>query len=534
MQDPEEGSSESSSSSGESPVLGARARSPVKKEFFVKQEIKEEVKEEVKEELETPRRRFLHTVSGSSISSLALYEWLMEDPNPPPNPPPEEEVPPPEEENVDEELQVDEDVVGEAVTLGQLKDILKEFRETLGVRSRRNSRANVNDVGSATKREDHWRGVAAKLGSYTKDTDDFALWSTNFEKLSASEGWDEATRMGVLLVKLKGPAERILRRIEYCGWDSSQTLAACKSRLIPSRSYKQIAHELLHMEVKISDEPEGLMRRIEDVIKTADMNVNKQSLVQLQATTFMNKINVHVPLWNYVLDEAKDLNNPEDLVNTANAYYRAKGSETLFFMNILDQRIKENAAGTLKPINEMSFFPGVQPSAARTKDASNVPKKEEAVVAAMVKSDDDDDEDEVAECHARFLKPGEKISAEEWRKRANEVEGFMRDVRKAGLLGSKGGAVKAAVKPSVGSGSEGGREKKWKKMEPNPRVRAKEEGKRVRSNWKPKYKGKELDTSNKANMQQWSMQTQVLLPEGVRPDDPDLEWKDPELFEKDE
>ena len=71
-------------------------------------------------------------------------------------------------------------------------------------------------------------------------------------------------------------------------------------------------------------------------------------------------------------------------------------------------------------------------------------------------------------------------------------------------------------------------------MEPNPRVRAKEEGKRVRSNWKPRYKGKELDTSNKANMQQWSMQTQIMLPEGVRPDDPDLEWKDPELFEEDE
>ena len=58
----------------------------------------------------------------------------------------------------------------------------------------------------------------------------------------------------------------------------------------------------------------------------------------------MNEMNVHVPLWNYVLDEAKDLNNPDDLVNTANAYYRAKGSKTLFFMNILDQRIKENAA----------------------------------------------------------------------------------------------------------------------------------------------------------------------------------------------
>ena len=38
----------------------------------------------------------------------------------------------------------------------------------------------------------------------------------------------------------------------------------------------------------------------------------KKLLVQLQATTFMNKNNVHVPLCNYVLDEAKDLNNPED------------------------------------------------------------------------------------------------------------------------------------------------------------------------------------------------------------------------------
>ena len=73
-------------------------------------------------------------------------------------------------------------------------------------------------------------------------------------------------------MNLKGPAERILRRIEYCGWDSTQTLAACKSRLIPSRSLKQIAHELLLMDVEIIDEPEGLMRRIKDVIKTADVN----------------------------------------------------------------------------------------------------------------------------------------------------------------------------------------------------------------------------------------------------------------------
>ena len=36
VQDPEEGASDSSSSSDESPVLGARTRSRVKKEFFVK------------------------------------------------------------------------------------------------------------------------------------------------------------------------------------------------------------------------------------------------------------------------------------------------------------------------------------------------------------------------------------------------------------------------------------------------------------------------------------------------------------------
>ena len=78
VQDPEEGTSDSSSSSRES---CARCKSTFhrKEGVFVKQE--------VKKELETPTRRFLHTVSGSSMSLLALYEWLMEDPNPAPEVP---------------------------------------------------------------------------------------------------------------------------------------------------------------------------------------------------------------------------------------------------------------------------------------------------------------------------------------------------------------------------------------------------------------------------------------------------------------
>ena len=53
----------------------------------------------------------------------------------------------------------------------------------------------------------------------------------------------------------------------------------------------------------------------------------------------------------------------------------------------------------------------------------------------------------------KVFETGRKISAEEWRRKANEVEGFMRDVRKAGLLGSKVGAVKPVGKPG-GSSSE--------------------------------------------------------------------------------
>ena len=99
----------------------------------------------------------------------------------------------------------------------------------------------------------------------------------------------------------------------------------------------------------------------------------------------------------------------------------------------------------MKPINEISFFPGVKASAARTNDGIGALKNGEAIVANNVKSNSGDDDDgDVAECHALFLKPDTK----EWMNKANELESFMRAVRKACLLGSKSAGAKPVSRTS--------------------------------------------------------------------------------------
>ena len=78
-------------------------------------------------------------------------------------------------------------------------------------------------------------------------------------------------------------------------------------------------------------------------------------------------------------------------------------------MNILDKNIKENAEETLKPINEISFFPGVKASAARTNDGIGALKNGEAIVANNVKSNSGDDDDgDVAECRSKSGLAGKK------------------------------------------------------------------------------------------------------------------------------
>ena len=75
---------------------------------------------------------------------------------------------------------------------------------------------------------------------------------------------------------------------------------------------------------------------------------------------------------------------------------------------------------------------------------------------------------------------------------------------------------------------------KWRRMKPNPRVRRRDEGRKELMRWKPHYKGKELDRSDKAVMQRCAVVPGIVLPRGVMPNDPEIEWVKIESYEEDE
>ena len=83
---------------------------------------------------------------------------------------------------------------------------------------------------------------------------------------------------------------------------------------------------------------------------------------------------------------------------------------------------------------------------------------------------------------------------------------------------------------------DGVQEKKTKRrrMKPNPRLRGRDEGRIDLMRWKPHYKGKELDGSDKAVMQRCAVVPGIVLPRGVMPNDPEIEWVKIESYEEDE
>ena len=75
---------------------------------------------------------------------------------------------------------------------------------------------------------------------------------------------------------------------------------------------------------------------------------------------------------------------------------------------------------------------------------------------------------------------------------------------------------------------------KWRKMKPNPRLRRRDEGRKELMRWKPHYKGKELDRSDEAVLQRCAVVPNIVLPRGVMPNDPEIEWVKIESYEEDE
>ena len=381
--------------------------------------------------------------------------------------------------------------------------------------TRRESRSE-----SVERTNSSWNDVASKIPVFYKETDDFGLWCEKFYENVYKEGWDDETALQIMKHKLRGPCDRIVKKCRVRRWNWKELMDACKRRLIPGRSQNQILLDLAKIEVKLDDDPEKIMARIEAITDKACSDVSESEKQYMQAEAFRRCLTVHIPLMSYVNKHTADRNDPEELLAVAQEYFRERSAETEFYSNLIQQGIRDHVQGVTKPLSEQSMFPGVQSSATTYSwKPAAAPTPQLAQPAPASVQQHQSEEDEQAQILAHFIRKNEKLGNDDLIKRLNEFERFMRDCRNAGLNKQSNNKPNLNFKKKEDSGHPSTRS--WQRKDKSSY------NKRTKKEMHPRYKGNKADES--AEMQVWNAGYDIKLPVGITPDDPDIEWYEKEV-----
>ena len=389
--------------------------------------------------------------------------------------------------------------------------------------TRRESRSESNE-----RTHSSWNDVASKIPIYYKETDDFGLWCDKFYDNVYKEGWDDETALQIMKNKLRGPCDRIVKKCKVRQWNWKELMDACKRRLLPGRSRNQVLLELAKVEVKLDDDPEKIMARIEAITDKACSAVSESEKQYMQAEAFRRCLTVHIPLMTYVNNNTADRNDPEELLAVAQEYFRERSAETEFYANLIQQGIRDHVQGVAKPLSEQGMFPGVQSSATTYswKPAATSTMSQLALPAPATVQQHQGEDEEQAQILAHFIRKNEKLNNDDLIKRLNEFERFMRDCRTAGLSKSSQGNGRPNLnfKKKEDSGHPASRS--WQKKDKPSYSR------RTKKEMHPRYKGNKVDQN--AEVQIWNAGYDIELPKGITPDDPDIEWYEKEVPVDDE
>jgi hypothetical protein len=176
-----------------------------------------------------------------------------------------------------------------------------------------------------------------------------------------------------------------------------------------------------------TEEPEVIMRKIDEVCRRADKNIPKNRMKQLKYNRFMDLLLKHQKaMYFYIETKLQDLPqvinesgefedqlspDPEEAVRLGKQYMREKGYETRFMQEyVQDQfrarRLADNTADTTGKI-----FPSMSVD-----------------IKKVAKASDD------TNITARFLSKDQRAKNEEIVVRLNEYERFMRKIRSSDLF----------------------------------------------------------------------------------------------------
>ena len=179
----------------------------------------------------------------------------------------------------------------------------------------------------------------SKLRSFTREGENFAAFENRFRAMWRSNGWSEEEALAELINNLDGPAQRIVQSRHDAMWTVESLIASCNKRLRAKYSITQVQAELDQLQSKVSDTPESIMRKVEDVIfKCPVTEDNQMTLMILQRQAFVRLLYLHMPMYYHVCENSQNMADPYSALDAAEEYLRTKGHSNVY----LTQMMREN------------------------------------------------------------------------------------------------------------------------------------------------------------------------------------------------
>ena len=351
-------------------------------------------------------------------------------------------------------------------TNGELRTIVDENeRRSVSAFTSASSatRATSNLAGQATVRA---KAFIPRLSQFNAEKDDVRLFIRRFEAYVTANNLDDGTALSELVSHGTGPIANIVLLKGVSEWTVQTLKAAILQRLSPNWDLNRIEQELYNIEVKMNDDPESIMSKIERILVRKEDSISTDRLKITQYSHFIRLIHVQEPIHTYVMNKSEQANDPEEALKLAKEYLRNEGNTVNYFKRLVKTSMEEAGVPVAKSLESDNIFPikpGEEATAAiKSTDNTNkantqpqvatktestalqtqvMPKELIEQMQAFMKRFDEKEkaqaaantQTDVSEVIQQFIKRGTNLEMEEIVRRLNDVERLKNDLKVAGM-----------------------------------------------------------------------------------------------------
>ena len=284
------------------------------------------------------------------------------------------------------------------------------------------------------------RMYSARMTSFDPKRESFRAFLRRFDIYAEANKLDPIAQKYELVANAVGAIDHILCKKDLRDWSISELVAECKERMCPDWSLPQVEQALYALVLDPQEDPEAVMRKIEELIMKADPSlVTRSQISALQCENFLRCISVHRPMHTYVRTKVGTTKDPKMALSLAKEYKREKGDDNAYMVDLcrwfsanqqVPTQMPTQPPTLLMPQTNLPGVPNLTSGTFSTGLAGTTPTQQPAAanqIEFILQMENESDSD----FYARFLSKNEKVPMQEIIKRFNDLERFKRNVHQA-------------------------------------------------------------------------------------------------------